>query len=293
MFAKMFACCESPVTKDDETIPKQLPELLASETTTAETATTASDNTESERVPAASELLETDRLILISDNLPSFEMLIKATKDTALVVPVQYSSWTLSELVEAITKRAGLPARQFKSVALLDHGKSGEFCLLKNVVGGSVELKEIKESEDLQDFLKHIAGYVQEPKELHKWKQDKDSRIDLMGCCVAQGKDGEELIDYLEELTKVNWCASTDRTGAGHEAEGGFDWVMESDPNVGCVADDYFHKDKLVKWQHTAPLPVVLAGAVARGVAQKAVKNAIKKEVKKHVKSQVEQMMYE
>jgi len=50
----------------------------------------------------------------------------------------------------------------------------------------------------------------------------------------------------------VNWCASTDKTGAGADAEGGFDWVMESDPNVGSIADDYFHKDKLILWQNTA-----------------------------------------
>lgn len=101
--------------------------------------------------------------------------------------------------MEQIANRAGLPYQQFKSVALLDHGKPGEFCLLKNLVGGSVELKEIKESSELQGFLKHIAAYVQESLELHKWKDDKESRIDLMGCSIAQGKEGMELIDYLEE----------------------------------------------------------------------------------------------
>jgi len=215
---------------------------------------------------ALEDLPRYDRLILISDNLPNFEMLIRATNDTTLVVPVQYASWSLKVLVEQIAGRAGLPCQQFKSVALLDHGKPGEFCLLKEVAGGSVELKEIKESLDLQGFLKHLAGYVQEPLELHNWKNDKDSRIDLMGCCVAQGKDGAALIDYLEELTKVNWCASTDKTGAGHEAEDGFDWVMESDPNVGCVADAYFHKDKLIQWQHTAWNPVGFVADVGKGI---------------------------
>eukprot|EP00931_Biecheleriopsis_adriatica_P072955 TRINITY_DN47334_c0_g1_i1.p1 TRINITY_DN47334_c0_g1~~TRINITY_DN47334_c0_g1_i1.p1 ORF type:complete len:747 (+),score=123.84 TRINITY_DN47334_c0_g1_i1:69-2309(+) len=195
---------------------------------------------------------EPKRLILVSDNLPGFEVLIKATLDNVVVVPVQYSSWTLDTLQEQIACRAGLPAQQFMSVALLDHGKPGEFCLLKSVMGGSVDLKEIKESEPLQNFLKHISGYVKKPKELHEWKQDKDSRIDLLGCCIAQGQVGAELIDYLEELTRVNWCVSVDATGAGGEAENGFDWVMESDPNVGCVADYYFEKTKLIQWQHTA-----------------------------------------
>eukprot|EP00931_Biecheleriopsis_adriatica_P022090 TRINITY_DN14295_c0_g1_i1.p1 TRINITY_DN14295_c0_g1~~TRINITY_DN14295_c0_g1_i1.p1 ORF type:complete len:530 (+),score=105.59 TRINITY_DN14295_c0_g1_i1:63-1592(+) len=250
MFA---ACCKGPKASDDTQI--QIPDVSLD---------TVAAISEEEGIAAAGDLAsQPERVILISDNLPSYETLVEAAKTSAIVVLVRFSSWSLQDLVEQITEHAGAPANQFKSVAILDHGKPGEFCLLKNVMGGSIDLKEIKESEEVQSFLRHIARYVQEPKKVDEWKHDKDRRIDLLGCNIAEGRDGAELIEYLEELTGVNWCASTDKTGAGDDAENGFDWVMETDLNVGCVADDYFDKSKLAQWRHVANLSGIIERATA------------------------------
>eukprot|EP00931_Biecheleriopsis_adriatica_P065089 TRINITY_DN3970_c0_g1_i5.p1 TRINITY_DN3970_c0_g1~~TRINITY_DN3970_c0_g1_i5.p1 ORF type:complete len:384 (-),score=91.19 TRINITY_DN3970_c0_g1_i5:135-1286(-) len=254
------SCCKGPGDFDDMEFKISVAAETAGTGSVAETsASDASDVAEPGNLTSGG--VETganaapdpkNRLILVSDNLPDYEVLIQAAKDNVLVVPVRYSSWALQDLVEQLVSCAGLPARQFKSVALLDHGKPGDFCLLESVAGGSVELEEIQNSQELQSFLKHIAGYVQEAKVPHLWKHDQDSRVDLLGCCIAEGKVGSELMEYLEELTQVNWCASTNKTGAGDGAEAGFDWTMESDPNVGCVAEDYFEKSKLFEWKHTA-----------------------------------------
>jgi len=192
------------------------------------------------------------RLLLISDNLPFFEVLVRAALDDVVIVPVQYASWSLEELVNAIVMRAGRPAKQYSSVGLLDHGSAGKFCLLKSLGGedGAIELKEVKENESLQAFFKLIASYVKVPKELHNWRSDIEHRIDLMACCVAAG-DGMELVTYLEDLTEVNWTASTDKTGAGANAENGFDWVMETEEHLGLgsIHTHYFAEPKIREWR--------------------------------------------
>jgi len=158
----------------------------------------------------------------------------------------------LEELVNAIVMRAGRPAKQYSSVGLLDHGSAGKFCLLKSLGGedGAIELKEVKENESLQAFFKLIASYVKVPKELHNWRSDIEHRIDLMACCVAAG-DGMELVTYLEDLTEVNWTASTDKTGAGANAENGFDWVMETEEHLGLgsIHTHYFAEPKIREWR--------------------------------------------
>jgi len=192
------------------------------------------------------------RLLLISDNLPLFEVLVRAALDDVVVVPVQYAAWSLEELVSAIVMRAGAPAKQYSSVGLLDHGSAGKFCLLKSLGGedGALELKEVKENESLQAFFKLLASYVKAPKELHNWRSDIEHRIDLMACCVAAG-DGMELVTYLEDLTEVNWAASTDKTGAGANAENGFDWVMETEEHLGLgsIHTHYFVEAKIKEWK--------------------------------------------
>jgi len=191
------------------------------------------------------------RLLLVSDSLPFHEEIIKATKDCVTVVPVQYGSWQLNDLKDSILMRAGKPEKQFASVGLLDHGAQGEFCLLASAGGGSIDLSDFKEDkgEDLVDFFQWLAGFVRAPKRLHEWQTDLSSRIDLLACEVAKDH-GKALIDFLEEATKVNWAASVDMTGAGEAVEGGFDWDMETEEDLGPVASCYFHVAEIAKWEH-------------------------------------------
>lgn len=203
------------------------------------------------------------RIILVSDNLPFYEVLVRAVADTGVViVPVQYGPWTLEQLCKEIYMRAGPPEKQYCSVGLLDHGDSAKFCLLKSLDmnhDGAIELSEVKDNPQLQDFFKFLASYVKAPKMLSTklnpdaWRYDIDSRIDLMACNVADTPAGMELIRYLEDLTKVNWAASTNKTGAGEGVTNGFDWVMETETHLGLesIHSHYFDEAKLKMWQHT------------------------------------------
>ena len=50
-----------------------------------------------------------NRILLVSDNLPMHEQIIRSTKNNVVVVPVKYDSWDLDELRNAICLRAGEP----------------------------------------------------------------------------------------------------------------------------------------------------------------------------------------
>ena len=172
-------------------------------------------------------------LLLVSDNLPEHELLIKATLATTTVVAVKYDSMSLADLGDAISKSAPAGAA-FDAVGILDHGAPGRFCLLKSVGGGDIDLADLA-SSDIAAFLKALGGLVK-----------PGGRIDLLGCSVAAGPAGRALLAQVEALTGVNVTASTDKTGGAADA----DWVMETD-NLN-VAKDYFDKAKVAAWKQAA-----------------------------------------
>jgi len=185
------------------------------------------------------------RVLFVSDNLPLFELLVKAAKDSTIVVPVKHESWTLDDLTKNTLMRLGTPCQQYASMALMDHGREGEFNLLKSVgeENGMVNLKTIQANPDLQNFFKLLGEYVRKS-DLPDFRQDLNSRIDLLACNVAAG-DGPKLVEYLEDLTHVNWAASTNQTGN----TAGSDWVMETEKGLGAVDDFYFNEAQLAQWQ--------------------------------------------
>lgn len=189
------------------------------------------------------------RLLLISDNLSHHQILACAVKASTVLVVVRYNDWDIEDLIQSVRQIAGEPAKQYASVGLLDHGAPGVFCLLEQVAGGDVDLKDLQESEELQTFFKFIAGYVQAPKELRNWRRDLDARIDLMACSVAGSREGMELITRLEDLTHVNWAASVDKTG---NVADGFDWDMETEEGLPPVSSCYFVEERLADWHECA-----------------------------------------
>lgn len=189
------------------------------------------------------------RLLLVSDHLPHYNVLVSAVKDSTTCCVVRYVDWDLDDLVENLKVFAGEPAKQFASVGLLDHGTYGSFNLLEKVTEDGVHLRDVKENRALQDIFKFLAGYVQAPKDLGRWRQDLHSRIDLMACCVAGSNEGLELIKYLEDLTHVNWAASIDKTG--NEGDG-MNWDMETEAGLGPVNECYFRSEPLKEWHDCA-----------------------------------------
>lgn len=78
------------------------------------------------------------RMLLVSDNLPESELIVDSTHSNVEVIHVKYNDWTLGNLMDEISKKA--KGRKFTSIGLFDHGGPGEFCLLKSVAGGCIDM---------------------------------------------------------------------------------------------------------------------------------------------------------
>ena len=184
-------------------------------------------------------------LLLVSDNLPEHELLIKATLATTTVVAVKYDSMSLADLGDAISKSAPAGAA-FDAVGILDHGAPGRFCLLKSVGGGDIDLADLATDASIAAFFTGIGGLVK-----------PGGRIDLLGCSVAAGPEGRALLAQVEALTGVTVAASTDKTGGAADA----DWEMET--HGLNVAKDYFDVEALKEWKHAAIAPLLGLGLAA------------------------------
>ena len=90
-------------------------------------------------------------------------------------------------------------------------------------------------------------------------------RIDILACSVASN-DGMRLVDRLEEITDVNFAASTDPTGAS--ADGNFDYELESEEAGLNVANEYFELESIRGWVHYAGL--ASTAAVNGGISKPA-----------------------
>jgi hypothetical protein len=188
------------------------------------------------------------RLLLISNGLANYEDLVRATRDPVTVVVVKYDSWSLANLEKALLSRCKKPSHQYASVGLMDHGSPGHFNLLKKVNKKGVGVRDIHKNKALASFLKKLAKYVKPPKKLGKWQNDHHSRIDLLGCNVAAGSGGTNVLNTLEKLTKVNWTASSNTAGNPSSQA---DWVQETDKHLGSISPCYFSPQKLKSWHGT------------------------------------------
>ena len=186
------------------------------------------------------------RILIVSDNLQFYECLIKGAKDCVVAVPVKFDTWSLDDLQKAILIRAGKPTKQYASVGLLDHGGPGSFCLLKVLGSEGVNAHKLADNKYLREFFVFLARYVSPPRSLHA-REDLNSRIDLLGCCVA-AEFGKALIESLEDLTQVNWAATVTKTG---NIADGFDWEMQTECGLGPVDQCYSYLEPLTRWHES------------------------------------------
>ncbi len=128
-------------------------------------------------------------------------------------------------------------------MGLLDHGGPGSFCLLKVLGSEGVNAHKLANKKSLQKFFVFLAQYVSPPRSLHA-REDLNSRIDLLGCCVA-AEFGKALIESLEDLTQVNWAATVTKTG---NIADGFDWEMQTEYGLGPVDQCHFYPEPLTRW---------------------------------------------
>ncbi|MCD8351513.1 MAG: DUF4347 domain-containing protein, partial [Planctomycetaceae bacterium] len=111
------------------------------------------------------------------------------------------------------------------SIAFAGYGEAGRFGI---AVDGTLDLASLGIGSEVGDFFTSHAGLD---------AFSADFRIDLLGSDIAAGPEGAELIETLEELTGIDFAASTNKTGS----DNGADWILETD-DVDAKAD-YFNDD--------------------------------------------------
>lgn len=168
-----------------------------------------------------------DRILAIDMSMENADRLAAATKDGVTVVAYDSRVNTLQEIRDMIA--AVSSDGRYSSIAFAGHGTSGQTAL---AVDAMLTLAELTANPELADFFNYLSGLLAE-----------GGRIALLGCNVAEGELGAELINTLEELTGIDFAASDDATG--NEGAGG-DWLLETD-GVDA-AEAYFDADLLTEF---------------------------------------------
>ena len=188
------------------------------------------------------------RLLLVSDNLPGHDVIMDAANANVEVIEVKYSTWTLDDLLGAIRERAA--GRMFTTIGLFDHGKTGEgrarpssararpwpcdppratrrvrggageFCLLKSLAGGSVDISDFKpgapDVDKVEHFFKELCSYVTKPPPHIPPRLSKVYRVDILACSVAAGEGMQ--VGACSLLPAP--CSLHRRRGRGHAGGG-------------------------------------------------------------------------
>ncbi len=161
-------------------------------------------------------------VLVVSSSVDQADTLAAAAGDDVISVVFDGENMTPDELLRQIQDLLG--DQKAQSIALATNGLGdGGFELSGGV---SVNLNTLQDTE-MQAFWMGLAEMV-----------EPGGRIDLLACDAAAGSQGQELLASLEDLTGVNFAASTDKTGG---ADRGGDWVLESDDID--TAEVYFAAD--------------------------------------------------
>jgi Ca2+-binding RTX toxin-like protein len=140
-------------------------------------------------------------LVLVDSTVDQYQSLVQNLRSEAEVVVLDPNQDGVEQITEVLTTRNNI-----ESLHILSHGDAGRVYL------GSTQLSS--------ETLNHYRDRIQD------WQRSltADSNILLYGCEVAAGRDGQQFVRDLSELTQASVAASTNLTGS--EALGG-DWELE------------------------------------------------------------------
>lgn len=165
-----------------------------------------------------------DKVLVVDMAVDNAEALASAARDDVQVVRYDSRTDSLARLQELIAEACA--GSTFASIAFAGHGEAGRLFLASDA---AIDLQTLVDNPDLAVFFEALSGYLSE-----------GGRVDLLGCDVASGDAGEELIATLEELTGIDFAASDDPTG---NVDDSGDWLLETD-DVDAAAT-YFDADEL------------------------------------------------
>ena len=147
-------------------------------------------------------------MILISNALNQLEALQEAAVDDAEVVVYEAQSDSLGSITEELSALVDSTGQKIGHLAILSHGAPGTLILGDQEIFSATSLAE--DSAAWQGISSLLA---------------EEARIDLYGCAIGYGDDGESLVLALSEITDSVVWASDDNTGA-EDLSG--DWDLET-----------------------------------------------------------------
>jgi hypothetical protein len=153
----------------------------------------------------------TRTLLLVSSGMTNYQALIKAARSGVRVVEYDPATATPQSVIERIRLELGLDRVESIGIAAHDLG-AGKFHLTGT---DTVSLASVLHSDRQRAFWKELASFLAE-----------GGRVDLFACNLACNDEGRLLVSLLEDLTGVNFAASSGLTG--NQGAGG-DWLLETD----------------------------------------------------------------
>jgi len=163
---------------------------------------------------------ERPSLLLCASDVPDKGTLMRAVKNSVTVVEYDFEALWLDveKLVEASRRDVEASGELFESIALVTHGSPGEIFLTSSVTISHSTVFAV----DVAVFMKNMSALMAD-----------GGRLDVLGCNVAAGDEGEQLVDDLEQVYSVNVAASDDVTARGGGSCCGVarpaDMVLETD----------------------------------------------------------------
>lgn len=146
------------------------------------------------------------KVVAISSSLENAQSIAAAVDTDAKVIIYDATSDTLQSLTQALAELVEAEGEQIDQLAIVSHGDAGVLSL------GGVDLWTAATIQENGDQWSVFAGLL-----------DEDARIDLYGCSVGAGEDGEALVNALAAVTGAAVWASDDSTGN----VAGADWDLE------------------------------------------------------------------
>eukprot|EP00965_Chrysotila_dentata_P171084 5645679-Pleurochrysis_carterae.AAC.1 len=139
---------------------------------------------------APQETAPAPRLLLLSDNLPKYELVVRAAVVEVLVV--NYEEWSLDDLCRSIHEHAA--GRLFETIGIFDHAQPGKFGLLACVDSALASPDPpVRQQawEDFEKFFHFLSRYIA--------KRSVDGGngfgVQILDSAAASSKDGNAPAD--------------------------------------------------------------------------------------------------
>ena len=169
------------------------------------------------------------RLLLVSSAVKDEGILSAAAREEVLVIRYEAETCSLESLLEKV--KAALRGRLADSICFATHDLGEAAFYLTG--SHTVNLGTVLGDERMRTFWTELGSLIA-----------PGGRVDLLACNLARNERGRMLLSALEEVSGLEFAASTDNTG--NPAAGG-NWLLEA----GGVdaASLYFSSDRLGRFR--------------------------------------------